>query len=117
MVCVMERGLGRLLGGRGISALGYGLWFTTWAVYFTQQRGIPAGTVGIGMAVAAAARLAAAVPVGVLAARRGPRGVLVTVTVVRAAAMTAYLLGGGTAAFLAVTVAFVAPANGATAVR
>ena len=117
MVFVMERGLGRLLWGRGISALGDGLWFTTWAVYFTQERGIAPATVGLGMAVAAAAGLAAAVPVGVLADRRGPRGVLVAVTVVRAAAMAAYLHGGGSTAFLITTVAFVALANGATAVR
>jgi MFS family permease len=58
------------------------MWFTTWAVYFTQERAIAPGTVGLGMAVAAAAGLAAAVPVGVLADRRGPRGVLVAVTVV-----------------------------------
>src|SRR3569833_73506 len=104
MVVSMDRntsaGLGRLLWGRGISALGDGLWFTTWAVYFTQERGIAAAAVGLGMAVAAAAGLAAAVPVGLLADRRGPRGVLVAVTVVRAAAMAAYLLGGGTTAFL-----------------
>jgi MFS family permease len=117
MVRGMDRGLGRLLWGRGVSALGDGMWFTTWAVYFTQERAIAPGTVGLGMAVAAAAGLAAAVPVGVLADRRGARGVLVAVTVVRALAMAAYLAGGGTVAFLVTTVVFVALANGATAVR
>jgi hypothetical protein len=117
MVVVMARGLGRLLWGRGISAVGDGIWFTTWAVYFTQQRGLPAATVGLGMAVAAAAGLAAAVPMGVLADRRGARGVLVAATAVRAVAMAGFLIGGGTAAFLITMVAFAALANGSTAVR
>jgi MFS family permease len=57
------------------------------------------------------------VPSGALADRYGPRGVLVAITVVRAAAMAGYLVIHGTWAFLAVTVLFTAPANGATAAR
>ena len=110
-------GLRRLLWGRGISALGDGLWFTIWALYFTRVLRLPATTVGLAMTLAGGAGLALAVPIGTLADRYGPRGVLVTVTLVRAAAIAAYLVVHGTWAFLAVTVAFTAPANGATAAR
>jgi hypothetical protein len=110
-------GLRNLLWGRGISALGDGLWFTIWALYFTRVLHLPGSAVGAGMAVASGAGLLAAVPIGTLADRAGPRGVLVAATAVRGLAMGAYLLVGGTAAFLVVTVAFVALANGATAVR
>lgn len=100
-----------------MSALGDGLWFTIWAVYFTRVLGVPAAAVGAGMAVAGGAALAAAVPIGALADRFSPRNILVIITVVRAAATAGYLLVDGTWALLAVTVAFTAPANGGTAVR
>jgi MFS family permease len=117
VVAMKNPGLDRLLWGRGISALGDGLWFTTWAVYFTQVRGLSGATVGLAMALAGAAGLGAAVPLGVLADRRGPRGVLVAVTAVRAVAMAGYLAGGGVAPFLLTTVVFVALSNGGNAVR
>ncbi|GAA4497813.1 MFS transporter [Actinoallomurus oryzae] len=110
-------GLRRLLWGRGVSALGDGLWFTIWALYFTRVLRLPAPTVGLAMALAGGAGLALAVPIGALADRHGPRGVLITVTLVRAAAMAGYLVVHGTVAFLVVTVLFTAPANGATAAR
>ncbi|GIG87153.1 MFS transporter [Plantactinospora endophytica] len=109
--------LRRLLWGRGVSALGDGMWFTIWALYLTGIVGISAGTVGIGMAVAAAFGLAAAVPLGALADRHDPRRVLVVIAVVRTAAMAGYLLVDGVWSFLVVTVAFVALANGGSAVR
>jgi hypothetical protein len=110
-------GLRRLLWGRGIAALGDGLWFTIWAVYFTRILGLSGALVGIGLAAGGAAGLAAAVPLGALADRCSPRRLLVAVTVVRAAAMAGYLLVHGPAPFLAVTVAFAALANGGNAVR
>jgi MFS family permease len=116
-VWAVRSGLRRLLWGRAVSALGDGLWFTIWALYFTRVLHLPAATVGLAMALAGGAGLALAIPIGALADRYGPRGVLVTVTVVRAAAMAGYLLLHGTWEFLAVTVVFTAPANGATAAR
>ncbi|MCE7000622.1 MFS transporter [Saccharothrix sp. S26] len=110
-------GLGVLLWGRGVSALGDGLWFTTWALFFTRVLELPLVTVGVGMAVAGAAGLLAAVPLGALADRFDPRLVLATITVVRAGAMASYLAVDGTWSFLAATVAFTAPANGGNAVR
>ncbi|MEO3930518.1 MFS transporter [Micromonosporaceae bacterium B7E4] len=110
-------GLRRLLWGRGVSALGDGMWFTIWALYLTRIVGIPAGTVGVGMAVAAAFGLAAAVPLGALADRHDPRRVLVAIAVVRTGGMACYLLVDGVWSFLVVTVAFVALVNGGSAVR
>ncbi|WP_063749435.1 MFS transporter [Amycolatopsis vancoresmycina] len=106
-----------LLWGRGVSALGDGLWFTIWALYFTRIAGLPPVTVGAGLAVASAAGMAAAVPLGALADRAGARPVLVVLTLVRGAAMAAYLAVGGTWSFLAVTIPFTALATGGTAVR
>ncbi|WP_199853251.1 MFS transporter [Plantactinospora sp. BC1] len=114
---VTAGGLRRLLWGRGVSALGDGMWFTIWALYLTRIVGIPAGTVGVGMAVAAAFGLAAAVPLGALADRHDPRRVLVAIAAVRTVGMAGYLLVDGVWSFLVVTVAFVALANGGSAVR
>ncbi|GAA4608416.1 MFS transporter [Actinoallomurus liliacearum] len=110
-------GLRRLLWGRGISALGDGLWFTIWALYFTRMLHLAPALVGVGMAVAGGAGLAASVPLGALADRFSPRVILIALTAVRGAAMAAYLLVHGTWGFLVVTVPFVALSNGGTAVR
>ncbi|KDN19111.1 MFS transporter [Amycolatopsis rifamycinica] len=110
-------GLRSLLWGRGVSALGDGLWFTIWALYLTRIAGLPPVTVGVGLAVASAVGMVAAVPLGTFADRVGARPVLVVLTLVRAAAMAGYLAVGGTWSFLAVTVPFTALATGGTAVR
>src|SRR4051812_43682866 len=112
-----QRGLRRLLYGRAVSAVGDGLWFTIWALYFTRVLGVAPATVGLGMAAAGAVGMAAAAPIGALADRCDPRRLLVVLTLVRAAAMGGYLLVGTVPAFLVVTVVFVALANGGTAVR
>ena len=116
-VAPARAGLRLLLWGRGVSALGDGLWFTIWALYFTRVLHLSAASVGVTMALAGGAGLAAAVPLGALADRFGPRGVLLAITLVRACAMAGYLLVHGMWAFLLITIAFTAPANGATAVR
>jgi MFS family permease len=110
-------GLRTLLWGRGGSALGDGLWFTIWALYFTRILGLSPVTVGAGLAAASAVGMVAAVPLGAFADRAGARPVLVTLTLVRAAAMAGYLAVDGTGSFLAVTVLFTALATGGTAVR
>jgi hypothetical protein len=107
----------QLVWGRAVSALGDGLWYTIWAIYFLRVLGLPATVVGLGMAVAAGAGLAAAVPLGALADRADPRRVLVALTAVRALAMLGYLLVHGMLAFLLVSTVFVGLANGSSAVR
>ncbi len=106
-----------LLWGRSVSAVGDGLWFTVWAVYFTRILGLSSTTVGVGMAVAAGVGMAAAVPIGSLADRFGPRGVLVAVTAVRGAAMASYPLVHGPLPIMTITVVFTALASGGTAAR
>jgi MFS family permease len=113
----VTRGLRRLLWGRAISALGDGLWFTIWALFFTHVLDLPQVTVGAGMAVASGFGLAAAVPLGALADRFDARAVLVTITAVRAVAMACHLLIQGPWTFVLVTVAFTAVTNGGVVVR
>lgn len=110
-------GLHRLLWGQGVSALGDGLWFTIWALYFIRVLRMTPATVAVAMALAGALGLAAAVPLGALADHRDPLAVLVALTMVRAAAMGGYLLVHTAPAFLAVTAVFGALANGSTAIR
>ncbi|NHC46474.1 MFS transporter [Motilibacter aurantiacus] len=109
--------LRRLLWGRAVSAVGDGLWFTVWALYFSRVLDLPAAVVALGMGVAAAAGLLAAVPLGALGDRHDPARVLLAVTLGRAVAMAAYLLVEGAVAFVAVTSAFVGLANGSSALR
>ncbi|MFC4591486.1 MFS transporter [Sphaerisporangium corydalis] len=110
-------GLGRLLWGRGITALGDGMWFTIWALYFTRVLHLSPATVGAGMAVAGGAGLVTAIPLGALSDRLDARAVLVGLTVVRGVAMACYVLVREPWMFFLVTAAFVAPANGSTAIR
>ncbi|MEV0680164.1 MFS transporter [Actinosynnema sp. NPDC050436] len=110
-------GLRVMLWGRGVSALGDGLWFTIWALYLTRVVELAPITVGVGMAVAGAVGMVAAVPLGALSDRMDARLVLATLTLVRAGAMVGYLAVDNTWSFLAVTVPFTALATGGTAVR
>ncbi|HEX6360612.1 MFS transporter [Actinophytocola sp.] len=111
------RGLTLLLWGRGISALGDGLWFTLWAIYFTRVVGLAPTVVGLGMAVAAGVGLLATVPLGALADRTNARTVLVVLAAVEGVAMAGYLLVSEFWSFLVVTMVFVGVTNGAGAVR
>jgi Major Facilitator Superfamily len=110
-------GVRQLVWGKAVSALGDGLWYTIWAIYFIRMLGLSATAVGLGMAVAAGAGLAAAVPLGALADRADPRRVLIVATAVRALAMLGYLLVHGMWAFLLVSTVFVGLADGSSAVR
>jgi Major Facilitator Superfamily len=110
-------GVRQLVWGKAVSALGDGLWYTIWAIYFIRMLGLSATAVGLGMAVAAGAGLAAAVPLGSLADHADPRRVLVVATAVRALAMLGYLLVHGMWAFLLVSTVFVGLADGSSAVR
>jgi hypothetical protein len=111
------RGLTLLLWGRGISALGDGMWFTLWAIYLTRVVGLAPTAVGLGMAVAAGVGLLATVPLGALADRTNPRTVLVVLAAVEGVAMAGYLLVSEFWVFLAVTTVFVGVTNGGNAVR
>ncbi|MGM1065297.1 MFS transporter [Saccharothrix sp. Mg75] len=113
----VELWLRRLMWGRGVSAAGDGLWFTTWALYFTRVQGLSPVLVGVAMAAAGAVGLAAAVPLGALADRFDARHVLAATTTVRGLAAAGYPFAADTWAFVLVTVVFVAPVNGGNAAR
>jgi MFS family permease len=60
-----------------INTFGNGLFMTVSAIYFTRSVGLSAGQLAFALAIAAATRLIAGVPMGHLADRLGPREVLV----------------------------------------
>lgn len=107
----------RLLTGQGVNGFGDGLWFSIWAIYLTQIRHIPAGSMGLAMGIGGLIGLLAAVPIGVVAERRGPREVLCTVIVVRGLAMVAYVFVGGFWSLLLVTTLFSAVQSSGVGVR
>lgn len=107
----------RLLTGQGVNGFGDGLWFSIWAIYLTQIRHIPAGSMGLAMGIGGLIGLLAAVPIGVVAERRGPREVLCTVIVLRGLAMVAYVFVGGFWSLLLVTILFSAAQSSGVGVR
>jgi MFS family permease len=58
-----------------MSTIGYGVYLTAGVLYFTRAVHLPAAQVGIGLTVGAAVSLAAGIPFGHLADRRGARSV------------------------------------------
>ncbi|MEG8179805.1 MFS transporter [Nocardia terpenica] len=80
-----SRAVARLLpsGGPGrvlaatvlVNMIGYGMYLTAGVVYFTRSVHLPGGEVGLGLSVAGAVALAAGIPVGHIADRRGARGI------------------------------------------
>ncbi|MEU1168467.1 MFS transporter [Streptomyces sp. NPDC005921] len=99
-----------------VFTVGSGLYLTAGVLYFTEAVGLPAGQVGLGLAVAGLVSLALAVAVGHLADRRGARGVYAATLVAQSLATAAFL---STAAFwpfvLVVSVASAAKAAGTAA--
>ncbi|MDI1461264.1 MFS transporter [Catellatospora sp. KI3] len=79
-----------------------GLFITVSVIFFTRSVGLSAAEVGLGLTVAAVASLFAGVPAGHLADRIGPRGVMVTFGVTRAALMLGYLAVDSFAGFVVV---------------
>ncbi|HET6858677.1 MAG TPA: MFS transporter [Streptomyces sp.] len=112
-----RRTVRRLLTAQGVNGFGDGLWFSIWAIYLTQIRHIPAGNMGLAMGIGGVVGLLAAVPIGVLAERRGPREVLCAVIVLRGLAMVAYVFVGGFWSLVVVTTFFSAVQSSGVGVR
>lgn len=85
-----------------LTTVGTGLWYSSWAIFFTRSVGLSPDELGIGITVAGVVGLLTATPVGRLADRVGPREVLMVVTAVQGAAVAAYTLVHGFASFFAV---------------
>jgi hypothetical protein len=103
--------------GTLVSALGNGGWYASWALFITRVMALPIAQAGIALTVAGVAGIASAAPLGRLADRVGPREVIVTLSVVRAAAMAGFLLADGLLGLIAVSCVMSAAQQGASGVR
>ncbi|ARF59621.1 MFS transporter [Streptomyces gilvosporeus] len=83
-----------------VNMLGWGIYLTAGVLYFTRSVRLPAAQVGIGLSVAGAVALAAGVPVGHLADRRGARGVYAGTLALGAVAMAGLCLARSFWSFL-----------------
>ncbi|MFE0133005.1 MFS transporter [Streptomyces sp. NPDC059037] len=75
-----------------VYTMGYGLYLTAGVLYFTQAVHLPAGEVGLGLALAGLVALALGVTVGHLADRHGARGVYAVTLTVQALATACFVL-------------------------
>jgi hypothetical protein len=83
-----EKGPPRLLAATmTVTMIGYGAFLTSGVLYFTRVVGLPTAQVGIGLSIAGLAALAAGVPVGHWADRRGARGAYAAMLLCEAAGM------------------------------
>lgn len=84
--------------------VGTGMFLAVSTVFFVRVVGLPVAGVGLGLTIAALAAMTVILPIGRLADRYGPRGVLIVVELVQGAATGAYLAVHGWWGFLAVSV-------------
>lgn len=87
-----------------VNTVGNGMYMTVMIMYFTRSVRLPAGQVGLGLTVAGLAGLVAAVPVGHLADRRGPREVYAVLSVLSAVVMVGFTAVHSFWPFLAVAI-------------
>lgn len=100
---VPRSGIGRALALIALlDSIGTGMYYTGSALYFTGVVGLRAGQVGAGLAVGGIAGLLCAVPVGILADRRGAGRVLVGLQLLRALCYAAYCVTSTFPQFVAV---------------
>lgn len=76
-------------GIQAVTSVGFGLYIPTSALYFTQSVGLPATSVGLGLAVAGLVSLPLGVPIGRLADRWGAREVTIGLMVCQAGLLAA----------------------------
>lgn len=99
-----------------VNMTGYGVYLTASVLYFTRAMGLAASRVGIGLTVAGAVALAAGIPVGHLADRRGARGSYALTLTAAALAMAGLCLTRGFWPFLVfASIAAVAQSTGPAA--
>jgi MFS family permease len=104
MSLVPERGPRRLYAlSVLVTMLGFGLVMTATPLYATRIVGLSARQVGLGMTIAGLIGLLAAIPVGDLADRRGPREVVRLAILIQAVTAAGYIFVHGFAEFVVVT--------------
>ena len=92
----------RLATGAFVTSVGNGAWFASWAIFLTRGLRLSTSDVGIGLLLAGVLGTLLSTPVGHLADRRGPRDVVVAVTLLEAVSFLGYALVHGVVAFLVV---------------
>jgi MFS family permease len=101
----MSRGPLRLLAAATlVNTLGNGLWMASSALFLTRSVGLSVRETGLALTVTALVSLVAGAPMGYVADRRGPRGILVLGLLVMAGGTAALCLVGSFATFLAVAI-------------
>ncbi|MFJ2393347.1 MFS transporter [Streptomyces sp. NPDC087843] len=100
-----------------VYTIGSGLYLTAGVLYFTQAVHLPAGQVGLGLAIAGLVSLALGIAVGHLADRHGARGVYATTLVVQAVATAGFVLADGFWPFVLVVGAAAGAKAAGTAAR
>jgi MFS family permease len=86
-----------------VTMFGFGLVMTATPLYATRIVGLSARQVGLGMTISGLIGLLAAIPMGDLADRRGPREVVRAAILVQAVSAAGYIFIHGFAEFVAVT--------------
>jgi MFS family permease len=115
---VPERGPRRRLGAlTAINNVGNGMFMTASILYFTRALHLPVTEVTIGLTVAGLIGVSSGVPIGDLADRRGPRGVVTSSLVVLGLTMLSYVFVTRFWAFLIVAVANMLANTAARAAR
>lgn len=100
-----------------VSTLGNGLYVTGGVLFFTRSVGLPPVTVGLGLTIAGLAGLAAGIPLGRLADRRGPRDIYIAILAAEALAMAGFALVRTFGSFLVVACLVGLADQGSRAVR
>jgi MFS family permease len=103
--------------GTLVSAVGTGAWYASWALFLTRVLEVPAAQAGLALTLAGVAGIVAAIPLGHLADRLGPREVVIAISAVRAVAMAGFLLADGVVALTAVASLMSAAERGGTGAR
>src|SRR5215469_2671725 len=84
--------------------VGTGMFLAVSTVFFVRVVGLSVPEVGLGLTIAALAAMTGILPIGRLADRCGPRGVLIGVELVQGAATAGYLMVHGWWGFLTVSI-------------
>ncbi|MEV6596550.1 MFS transporter [Actinoplanes sp. NPDC051346] len=103
MNIVPEPGPLRLLAASTlVNTFGNGLWMASSALFLTRSVGLSVGQTGLALTLAALVSMTASVPMGYVADRRGPRGILVAGLLALATGTAAMTLVDSFGAFLLV---------------
>src|SRR2546421_13112828 len=94
--------LRRLAAGTLVSAVGNGAWYTSWAIFLTHAVRLSPAAVGLGMTIAGACGVLAAMPLGWVADRLGAREMFACLLALQGLAAFAYGLVHGMATFVIV---------------